>query len=156
MINVAVSRAKKRLYIVASGNEVVDGNISDLISYIRYNNCEVVESKVYSIFDYLYSNYSDARMQYLKDKKRVSEYDSENLMNALTHLDFVLYSKISKKVLAAIEVDGYMYHKEGTRQAERDILKNSILQKYEIPLLRFSTNGSGEKERLSELLSKIR
>ncbi len=198
LINVAVSRAKKRLYIVASGNEVVDGNISDLISYIRYNNCEVVESKIYSIFDYLYSNYSDARMQYLKDKKRVSEYDSENLMNALlmeiikenrrsdigiishlplnqllkdidklndeerkyamnalTHLDFVLYSKISKKVLSAIEVDGYMYHKEGTRQAERDILKNSILQKYEIPLLRFSTNGSGEKERLNELLAKI-
>lgn len=195
LINVAVSRAKKHLCIVASGNECGDGNINDLISYIRYNNCEVVESKIYSIFDYLYSSYSDARMQYLKDKKRVSEYDSENLMfalltelieesgrndiglvshlplnlllrdlekmtdeekkyatNPLTHLDFALYSKISKRLLAAIEVDGYTYHKEGTRQAERDLLKNSILEKYDIPLLRFSTTGSGEKERLENLL----
>lgn len=195
LINVAVSRAKKHLYIVASGNDCRDGNINDLISYIRYNNCEVVESKIYSIFDYLYSSYSNARMQYLKDKRRVSEYDSENLMfallndlidesgrndigvvshlplnlllrdldkmtdeekkyatNPLTHLDFALYSKISKKLLAAIEVDGYTYHKEGTRQAERDLLKNSILEKYDIPLLRFSTTGSGEKERLENLL----
>ena len=83
LINVAVSRAKKHLYIVASGNENGDGNINDLISYIRYNNCEVIQSKIYSIFDYLYSNYSEVRMQYLKDKKRVSEYDSENLMFAL-------------------------------------------------------------------------
>lgn len=195
LINVAVSRAKKHLYIVASGNDNIDGNINDLISYIRYNNCEVVKSKVYSIFDYLYSSYSDARMQYLKNNKRISEYDSENLMfallndvikecgredigvlihlplnillreinimtdeekvyatNPLTHIDFVLYSKISKKIFVAIEVDGYTYHKEGTRQAERDLLKNSILKKYDIPLLRFSTTGSGEREKLKELL----
>ncbi len=198
MINVAVSRAKKHLYIVASGNDTGDGNINDLISYIRYSNCEVVESKVYSIFDYLYRNYSDARIKYLKDKKRISEYDSENLMmaliqelladkkredigvvchfplnllvrdrdkmtdeekkyamNPLTHLDFVLYNKISKRILAAIEVDGYSFHKSGTKQAERDLLKNTILNKYDVPLLRFSTNGSGEKERLLELLSHI-
>ena len=198
LINVAVSRAKKHLYIVASGNESGDGNINDLISYIRYNNCEVIESKINSIFDYLYKNCYDARMQLLKDKKRVSEYDSENLMyfliedslkdnnradigitchmplsqlirdwskmtdnerkyarNPLTHLDFVLYNKISKKVLAAIEVDGYNYHKEGTKQADRDLLKNSIFEKYDVPLLRFSTTGSGEKERLRELLAKI-
>lgn len=195
LIYVAVSRAKKHLYLVASGNENGDGNINDLISYIRYNNCEVVQSKIYSIFDYLYSNYSEARMQYLKDKKRVSEYDSENLMfalitelieeskrndigivshlplnlllrdlgkmtdeekkyatNPLTHMDFALYSKITKRIMAVIEVDGYKYHKEGTRQAERDLLKDSILEKYDIPLLRFSTNGSGEKERLENLL----
>lgn len=198
LINVAVSRAKKHLYVVASGNETGDGNINDLISYIRYNNCEVVKSKVFSIFDYLYSNYTDARLQYLRSKRRISEYDSENLMYALitdcledcgrsdigvvshlslnlvvrnleeltdeekkyalnphTHLDFTLYSRISKKILAAIEVDGYTFHKEGTRQAERDVLKNSILKKCDIPLLRFSTNGSGEKERLKELFSKL-
>lgn len=198
LINVAVSRAKKHLYIVASGNENDDGNINDLISYIRYNNCEVAESKINSIFDYLYKNCYEARMQFLKDKKRVSEFDSENLMyfvvedslnetnrndigivchlplnllirdwskmseeerkyarNPLTHLDFTLYNKISKKVLAAIEVDGYSYHKEGTKQADRDLLKNSIFEKYDVPLLRFSTTGSGEKERLKELLAKI-
>jgi len=198
LINVAVSRAKKHLYVVASGNDTGDGNINDLISYIRYNNCEVVESKIYSVFDYLYSSFTEARLQYLQSKRRISKYDSENLMyalltdildeedrndigvvchlplnsllrdlskltdeeakyalNPLTHLDFALYNKISKKILAAIEVDGYTYHKAGTRQAERDTLKNSVLEKYEIPLLRFSTTGSGEKERLIELLSGL-
>ncbi len=198
LINVAVSRAKKHLYVVASGNETGDGNINDLIAYIRYNNCEVVESKIYSIFDYLFEGYTEGRRAYLKDKKLVSEYDSENLMytllvdilkeagredigivchlpvnmlirdrsrltdeearyasNPLTHLDFTLYSKISKRILAAIEVDGYTYHKEGTRQAERDLLKNSIMEKYDVPLLRFSTTGSGEKERLREMLERV-
>ncbi len=71
-----------------------------------------------------------------------------------THLDFVLYNKISKNVVAAIEVDGYSYHKTGTRQAERDQLKNSVLNKYEIPLLRFATNGSGEKEKLISMIRR--
>ncbi len=198
LINVAVSRAKKRLYVVASGNDIGKKDIYDLISYIRYNNCEVVESKVYSIFDYLYSNYTEARKKYLLGKKRVSEFDSENLMynlidevlkelnrndiaivshfplsqllrdldkmtdeerkyaiNPLTHLDFILYSKVSKECLGAIEVDGYTYHKEGTKQAERDLLKNSILEKYDIPFERFSTKESGEKERLIKFINKI-
>lgn len=39
LLNVAVSRAKKKLALVVSGNEIADGsNIKDLISYIEYNN----------------------------------------------------------------------------------------------------------------------
>lgn len=198
LINVAVSRAKKRLYVVASGNELEDGNIRDLLAYIRYNNCEVVESKVYSIFDYLYKHYTEARLQYLSGKRKISEIDSENLMytlltetlselgrndigivcrlplkmiirntdklneeetryamNPATHLDFILYKKTGKQILAGIEVDGYSYHKEGTKQAERDKLKDVILKKYDIQLLRFSTTGSGEKDRIVELVNQV-
>ena len=50
--------------------------------------------------------------------------------------------------MLAVEVDGYSFHKKGTRQAERDALKNSILEKYDIPLIRFNTTGSNEEERL--------
>ncbi|MBQ4178971.1 MAG: DUF2726 domain-containing protein, partial [Elusimicrobia bacterium] len=57
-----------------------------------------------------------------------------------------------------IEVDGERYHREGTKQAERDKIKNSILRKYNLPFIRFSTTGSNEKERLinsiNEELSK--
>lgn len=40
-----------------------------------------------------------------------------------THIDFLIYNKISKIPLLAVEVDGYKYHQEGNKQKERDILK---------------------------------
>jgi very-short-patch-repair endonuclease len=55
----------------------------------------------------------------------------------------------------AIEVDGYEYHKKDSVQASRDLLKNRIMQLYEIPLLRFQTNGSGEKEKIVEQLDQL-
>ena len=57
--------------------------------------------------------------------------------------------------MLAIEVDGYKYHKNGTVQASRDLLKNHIMEMYGIPLLRFKTNGSGEKEKNIEVLEKV-
>ncbi len=199
LLNVAISRAKKQLCLVVSGNEQpTDSNIFDLISYIEYNNFSVVESRIYSVFDYLYQQYTQSRIEFLKRHKRISEYDSENLMygliketlqerglnfldvichqplnmlirnpellndeecryamNPSTHLDFLIYNRISKKPVLAIEVDGFHFHKEGTRQAERDKMKNYILELYEIPYLRFATNGSGEKERLSGKLQEL-
>ena len=47
----------------------------------------------------------------------------------------------------AIEVDGYDNYKRGTKQYERDQLKNNILDKYNIPWIRLKTNGSGEEEK---------
>lgn len=199
LVNVAVSRAKKRLMLVVTGNkQTKERNIIDLINYIQYNNFEVTESKIYSVFDYLYKQYTKERMTYLQKNKKVSEYDSENLMyslieqiiseskyssfdiichfplnmliknlellneqecqyamNPATHLDFLIYNRIGKKPVLAIEVDGYEYHKENTIQASRDILKNHIMELYEIPLLRFKTNGSGEKGKIIEMLDKL-
>ena len=199
LINVAVSRAKKKLMLVVTGNEQSkERNITDLIDYIRYNNFEVAESKIYSIFDYLYKQYTEERIAYLTKHKKISEYDSENLMyslieeifsdsryssldvvchfplnmliknpellneqecryamNPATHLDFLIYNRIGKKPVLAIEVDGYEYHKENTVQASRDFLKNHIMELYEIPLLRFKTNGSGEREKIVEMLDKL-
>ena len=106
LINVAVSRAKKRLILVTSGNDQKsDGNVSALLDYIEYNNFESHESKIYSIFDYLYKQYSNERAAYFAKHKRVSEYDSENLMNNLLEdilsenkykaYDFVLHYPIN-------------------------------------------------------------
>lgn len=192
LINVAVSRAKKKLMLVVTGNEQTkERNITELIDYIQYNNFEVADSKIYSIFDYLYKQYTKERQVYLQKHKKVSKYDSENLMysliediicankyssldvvcnfplnmliknpellneqecryalNPATHLDYLIYNRIGKKPVLAIEVDGYSYHKEDTVQASRDLLKNHIMELYEIPLLRFKTNGSGERIKL--------
>ena len=199
LINVAVSRAKKKLMLVVTGNEQTkERNITELIDYIQYNNFEVADSKIYSIFDYLYKQYTKERQVYLQKHKKVSKYDSENLMysliediicankyssldvvcnfplnmliknpellneqecryalNPATHLDYLIYNRIGKKPVLAIEVDGYEYHKEDTVQASRDLLKNHIMELYEIPLLRFKTNGSGEKDKIVEMLDKL-
>lgn len=60
--------------------------------------------------------------------------------------------RISKKPILAVEVDGYEYHKEDTEQASLDLLKDHIMDLYEILLLRFKTNGSREREQLVERL----
>ncbi len=80
LINVAISRAKNRFCLVVSGNEQEHkGNICDLIDYIAYNNLTVTDSKIHSIFDYLFSHYSQERMKFLSGHRKISEYDSENL-----------------------------------------------------------------------------
>lgn len=199
LLNVAVSRAKKKLILVVTGNEQnKERNIMDLIDYIQYNNFEVVESNVYSIFDYLYKQYTKERKLFLNKNNRKLEYDSENLMytlleeilknddykmldfvchfpvnmliknpyllnddeclyamNPATHVDFLVYNRISKRAILAIEVDGYAFHQKETAQAKRDLLKNHIFELYYIPLLRFSTIGSGERERIIYMLNKI-
>ena len=84
LINVAISRAKKRFCLVVSGNEQEHkGNICDLIDYIAYNNLSVTDSKISSIFDYLFSHYTQERMRFLAGHRKVSEYDSENLTFSL-------------------------------------------------------------------------
>lgn len=84
LMNVAISRAKKHFCLVVSGNEQErKGNISDLIDYIEYQNLSVTESKVSSIFDYLYSHYTTERMEFIAGHINISEYDSENLTYSL-------------------------------------------------------------------------
>ena len=194
LLNVAVSRAKKRLIVVTSGNkQMKNGNITDLISYIQYNGMEIVNSRVYSIFDYLYSQYRERRWKLLKDQNKQSAYESENiaymfLKNILkdypeydvqcfqplsmlirdlsrlsddevryashpsTHVDFMIYNKLSKEPRLVIEVDGYQYHAYGTTQYERDLMKNKILSTVGINIIRLKTNESGEKERVLKAL----
>lgn len=70
LLNVAVSRAIKNFYIIINPNEKnKNTNIGDLVNYIEYNNYDVVESNIYSIFDYLYSQYRSERKNSLKKQK---------------------------------------------------------------------------------------
>lgn len=58
---------------------------------------------------------------------------------------FLIFNKLDKLPLFAVEVDGYQYHKDGTVQVNRDKMKNKILKEYNILLLRFSANEPGER-----------
>ena len=81
LLNVAISRAKKCLCIVTNGNDIpAESNIGQLISYIQYNNFEITESKIHSVFDLLYQQYTDERLMYEKTHTAISEHLSENLL----------------------------------------------------------------------------
>ena len=83
LLNVAVSHAKKPLCLVISGVEQPDGsNIRDLVAYIEYNNFNVVDSEIYSVFDLMYQEYTRERIAYLQTYRKIAQYDSENLMCA--------------------------------------------------------------------------
>lgn len=157
-----------------------------------------------SVFDLLYKQNFQAREEFLKGAKRVSEFESENIAYKMlcqllenggysgvgvachlpllrvinndlsglnsaqtayathpcTHIDFVLYDKLDKTPLLAIEVDGSSFHKKGSKQHERDELKDAILAAKNFPLLRLKTTQSGEEARvlaaLKQRLSQIR
>lgn len=200
LINVAVSRAVDKLIVVVSdGCEDWQGtNLGDLVRYIQYNNFEIIESQIYSVFDLLYNNYSEKLLEVMKKSKKVSKYKSENLMNTviekvlslpefqsldmvmhqplkmlikdtvklnydeckfamniLTHTDFLIFNKLDKMPVLVVEVDGYAYHANNIRQLERDKMKDCILEKYNIPILRIKTNESGEEKRLRLKLGEV-
>jgi len=197
LLNVAVSRAKKKFILAVTGNDIKDSNIRDLVDYITYYNGEVKDSQICSIFDILYGQYAEERKKFIQARVSVSQYESENIMFALleqivsmpewnhlgimpqyplrllvksdilltesekayanrswTLVDFILYNKTTKLPVLAIEVDGMAFHQVGSEQAKRDELKNSILDKAGIPLLRLTTDGSNEKNKIINALSR--
>ena len=86
-----------------------------------------------------------------------SKLNARELMfaaNHLTHVDFLIFSKLTHQPVLAVEVDGFAYH-GSEKQKERDMIKNNILERYGIPLIRFSTIGSGEKDKLIEELNRL-
>ena len=185
--------------LVVSAEDQPDSNIQSLIDYIEYYQGRSEESKLSSIYDLLYEDYSQELLKFIKTHKRVSEFDSENLtywaiqevlkekglshLNILihyplrhliasasnlskeqlsyashpwTHLDFLIYDTVTHMAKLAIEVDGTQYHKTGSDQWRRDLIKDSVLDTIGLPLLRLSTAGSCEKERIIQALDAIR
>lgn len=93
--------------------------------------------------------------QLIKDFSKLNEQETKYASNPLTHLDFLIYNKLGKIPVLGIEVDGFAFHKEGTKQADRDKMKDNILEKYNFPILRFRTNESNEKEKLTNKLNEL-
>ncbi|HNX29688.1 MAG TPA: DUF2726 domain-containing protein, partial [Syntrophomonadaceae bacterium] len=75
--------------------------------------------------------------------------------NVMTHTDFVIFNKLDKMPILVVEVDGYAFHANNPRQLERDKMKDTILQKYDIPILRLKTNESREEARLQNKLEQV-
>lgn len=196
LLNVAVSRAKNKFCLVVTSNpQELKGNIHDLIEYIKYQQGIVIQSKLRSIFDYLFTKISEYDrkvntvskfesenltfeliekirktypylshikpichypMRYLiRDISELSEREAQYALNHLTHIDFLIINRVTKEPLLAIETDGYNFHNEKTEQFQRDRMKERILELYGLPLLRLSTVGHSEEQKIVDMLKAI-
>jgi len=81
LLNVAISRAKSKLCIVATGNKIQKESIlSQLIGYVCYNNFDITESKLHSVFDILYGQYTQERLKFESAHPLPSDELSENII----------------------------------------------------------------------------
>lgn len=90
----------------------------------------------------------------LPNTRRLSE-EQRAFVFTDSALDFGVYSRVTGRLVLAIEVDGWQYHGASDTQRKRDALKDSIMAAYDVPVLRLPTNGSGEERRIREALDKL-
>ncbi|MCJ8269845.1 MAG: DUF2726 domain-containing protein, partial [Psychrosphaera sp.] len=113
---------------------------------------EILVRDLYQSFAYK-RNYT---LGYLvRDISQLTTRQQQFAGNPNSHIDFLLFNKLDKQPVLAIEVDGYKYHQLDEKQKERDQQKDAILKQINLPLVRFSTVGSGERETLEAALQNI-
>ena len=165
-------------YIQYHNHEVINSEIHSVFDYLYHNYADAredamrkygrvsevdSENLMYAVIrDVLsksdYSKY-DVVMHIplrmiLSDLTRLNTRELSFATNHLTHVDFLIFSRLTHQPILVVEVDGFAYH-NNEKQRERDQVKNAILEKYHIPILRLSTIGSGEKQKLLSSLGKI-
>ena len=112
---------------------------------------EILAEPAYSRFGYQIEVFlKDA----LPNTRRLSE-EQRTFTFTDSALDFGVYSRVTGRLVLAIEVDGWQYHGASDTQRKRDALKDSIMAAYGVPVLRLPTNGSGEELRIREALDEL-
>ena len=112
---------------------------------------EILAEPAYSRFGYQIEVFlKDA----LPNTRRLSE-EQRAFVFTDSALDFGVYSRVTGRLVLAIEVDGWQYHGASDTQRKRDALKDSIMAAYDVPVLRLPTNGSGEERRIREALDQL-
>jgi very-short-patch-repair endonuclease len=84
----------------------------------------------------------------IRNYQLLSEEEVKFIKNN-SRLDFLLYNKIDKTPILAIEVDGVSYH-NNELQRERDKKKDHIMEVIGLPILRLSTDGYNEEAKIIE------
>lgn len=108
-----------------------------LLNNIQFSSIHMVRE--YKLRDLIrdFQPFSEDEIRFIKNNSRI---------------DFLLYNKIDKTPVLAIEVDGVSFH-DNELQQQRDRKKNRILETIGLPLLRLSTDGHNEETRIIERLS---
>ena len=85
IVNVAISRAKSKFIFIAPDEcyREYGSHLGDFIRYIEYQeyHSRILESRIVSVFDCLYKHFSECLKSRWSQMKKVSFYQSENIMN---------------------------------------------------------------------------
>lgn len=162
LLNVAVSRAKRQFTLVVSSEEQPDSNIRNLIDYIEYYQGGRENSTISSIFDLLYTDYTQDLLAFYRTHKRVSEYDSENLAywaifevirdNGFTHLGILMHYPLRHLVTLAsnLSPEQKAYASRSWTHIDflvYDTVSHKAKLAIEVDGTRYHKNGSSQKNR---------
>lgn len=109
---------------------------------------DILCEKEFDRFDYV----QGMLLRNLLNDMELLDEEERNFVNHRSSVDFVVFYKQDKSSVLVVEVDGFAFHENNPEQLRRDRIKDSILKKYGIPLLRLPTNGSGEAEKIRNAL----
>ncbi|MDP4270692.1 MAG: AAA domain-containing protein [Bacteroidota bacterium] len=113
--------------------------------------CDIIDEL---LADYSYIGYAmHTRLGSLVQvPEGITEAERKYILHPWAHVDFLFYNKASKAKLFVLEVDGIRYHEQDKKQSVHDRIKDKILESNQIPVYRFKTNQSNEKQRLKDIL----
>ncbi len=138
----------KVLVSFLSSNKNIKGSAAEIIIHKLLSEDQLLNNAQFSSVDMV----KEYRLRDLiRDFQPFSEDEIRFIRNN-SRIDFLLYNKIDKTPILAIEVDGVSFH-ENELQQERDNKKNHILEVIGLQLLRLSTDGHNEEARIIERLS---
>ena len=112
---------------------------------------EVLADPKYSSFGY----YTEVPLRDALPNTRLLNEEQRDFVFTDSALDFGVYSRVTGRIVLAIEVDGWEYHGNNKEQQQRDARKDSIMAAYCVPVLRLATNESGEERRIREALDEL-
>jgi len=119
-----------------------------------YNLLEdILECKEYNNLDF---KYQVKLSNLVKLDKTKNEREIRFLNHHKTSADFVIYNKFNKQPVLVIEVDSVKHHEDNPEQIKRDKIKNELLERSAVDILRLPSNGSREKEKIIRKLDTIK
>ncbi len=158
---------------------LIESNVRSIFDLLYPHNKQILEAKkkdpnwskskydsenlVYELVEKICKDekYSMYKFKYevrLKEIFKIVESylsDEVDYIKRNSRVDILFYNKFDNQPVLGVEVDGYEYHDNNPEQLIRDKLKNNIFAKNKLPLIRLSTIGSNEEERIKEILDKI-
>lgn len=165
MVNVAVSRAICQ-FVIVTDHELFNHEgkeINALLKYIKYNtlDSEIVQSKIVSVFDLLYKDYSSKLNSLSRRLLSYSRYKSENIMDTILdgefqkeeYVDYIYRRQIKlKNMLLDLsflteEEKDYVNHGASVDFVVADALNKIPLLFIEVDGFRFHKNNPEQLER---------
>lgn len=127
LLNVAISRAKNKLFVVATGNELDnESNMAQFVDYIKYYNFDITDSKLYSVFDLLYSQYTEERLAFDLENEHVSDELSENIIYVALTDALKMINAMNIGILTHYPMSRLVYDMTNLDDEQKEFIRNPL------------------------------